>query len=531
MTKYIFITGGVVSSLGKGILAASLGKLLRARGFSVANQKLDPYLNVNPGNMSPFQHGEVFITDDGGEADLDLGHYERFTDTALSKINSFPAGEIYSNVIKRERRGEYNGGTVQVIPHITNEIKAGILRAAKQVNPDFLITEIGGTVGDIESLPHMEAIRQFCVEEGRGKSVCVHMTLLPYMSTSAELKTKPSQHSVTTLRGLGIQPEILVCRTQKPIAKEERDKLALFCSVTKDCVIECLDMSTIYEVPLALEKQGLANVILQKLGMPDKTPDLDSWIKMVDSAKNPKQTLKAAIVGECSGLNDAYLSVVESLKHAGYKHGAKIDIKWIESEKCTDDEKVKDAVGKVDIIVVPGVYGAKGIEGKLNIIKYARENDVPYLGISLGLQCAVIEFARNVADLGSANSTEFSNSTPFPVINLMEKEKTNAGYSSSTRVGSFECSLKNKTKAKSIYGANTIHERHRHRYEVNNEFLSTLEEKGLVISGTTPDGLLVEMIEIPSNKFYVACQFHPEFKSRPERPHPLFDALVSAAVK
>lgn len=531
MTKYIFITGGVVSSLGKGILAASLGKLLRSRGFSVTNQKLDPYLNVDPGNMSPFQHGEVFVTDDGGEADLDLGHYERFTDTALSKINSFPAGEIYSNVINKERRGDFNGGTVQVIPHITNEIKAGIQRAAKQAKPDFLITEIGGTVGDIESLPHMEAIRQFCTEEGHGKTLCVHMTLLPYMSTSAELKTKPSQHSVNTLRGLGIQPEILVCRTQVPIAKEEKDKLALFCSVSKECVIECMDMSTIYEVPLALEKQGLANVILKKLGMPEKTPKLDSWIEMVQRAKNPKKTLTAAIVGECSGLNDAYLSVVESLKHAGFEHSIKIDIKWVESEKYTEEQKVKEALKDVDIIVVPGVYGAKGIEGKLAIIKYARENDVPFLGISLGLQCAVIEFARNVAELNGANSTEFSNSTPYPVIDPMDEEKASAGYSSNTRVGSFACKLKNKTKAKEIYGLNSIQERHRHRYEVNNDFLSILEEKGLVVSGTSPDGLLVEMIEVPTNKFHVACQFHPEFKSRPEKPHPLFKALVEAARK
>ncbi len=531
MTKYIFITGGVVSSLGKGILAASLGKLLRAMGYSVANQKFDPYLNVDPGNMSPFQHGEVFVTDDGGEADLDLGHYERFTDTSLSKINSLPAGSIYSNVIQKERRGEYNGGTVQVIPHITNEIKAGIQRAAKQFKPDFLITEIGGTVGDIESLPHIEAIRQFRAEEGYDKTLSIHMTLLPFLQTSGELKTKPSQHSVNTLRGFGIQPEILICRTQKAIPKDEKDKLALFCSVAKDCVIECQDMATIYEVPLALEAQGLASVILKKLNMPDKKPNLDSWKKIVEKAKNPKHYLKVAVVGECAELNDAYLSVVESLKHAGFATDTKIEIKWVESETCINEDMAKEVLSDVNAVVIPGVYGARGIEGKLKILKHVRENNIPYLGISLGLQCAVVEFARNVAGLKDANSTEFSKATPSPVIDLMEDEKSAAGYNSSVRIGAFECAIKDGTKIKSAYGEKTINERHRHRYELNNDFRQILEENGLVISGTSTDGLLVETIELKENDWFVACQFHPEFKSRPEKPHPLFLGVVKAALK
>ena len=527
MTKYIFITGGVVSSLGKGIVAASLGKLLRARGFSVANQKLDPYLNVDPGTMSPFQHGEVFVTDDGGEADLDLGHYERFTGTSLSKINSLPAGSIYSSVINKERRGEFNGGTVQVVPHITNEIKAGIQRAAKQFQPDFLITEIGGTVGDIESLPHIEAIRQFRAEEGYDKTLSIHVTLLPYLQTSGELKTKPSQHSVNTLRGFGIQPEILVCRTQKAIPKEEKDKLALFCSVPKECVVECIDMSTIYEVPLALEEQGLAEVILKKLGMPNKKPNLDTWKKIVESAKNPTHKVKVGIIGECDEVNDAYLSVVESLKHAGFEQSAKIEIKWVMSEICTTEDKTKEVIGDLDAIVVPGVDGAKGIEGKLNIIKYARENNIPFLGISLGFQCAALEFARNVAGLTDANSSEFAAQTPHPVVAIVENLKP-AG---AMRLGSSETILKTNTKIKLAYGEKTIQERHRHRYELNPEYQKVLEENGLVISGTTTDGNLADCLELPNLDYFVACQYHPEFKSRPEAPHPLFKGILKTTLK
>ena len=531
MTKYIFITGGVVSSLGKGIIAASLGKLLRARGFSVINQKFDPYINVDPGTMSPFQHGEVFVTDDGAETDLDLGHYERFTDTNLGKLNNVTSGSVYQRVIDKERRGDYLGGTVQVIPHITNEIKARIVGATKQFKPDFQLIEIGGTIGDIESLPFIEAIRQFRAEEGYDKTLSIHVTLLPYLQTSGELKTKPSQHSVNTLRGFGIQPEILICRTQQAIPKEEKDKLALFCSVPKDCVIECQDMSTIYEVPIALEEQGMASVILKKLGMADKKPNLDSWKKIIEVAKNPTYELNVAIVGECSQVNDAYLSIVESLKHAGFAQSSKIKIKWVESEANKEEDKIKEILKDVDAVVVPGVYGARGIEGKLNIIKYVRENNIPYLGVSLGFQCAVVEYARNVAGMTDANSTEFVPTANCPVISIMEDEKSTAGYHSSVRLGACDTLLKASTKTRSAYGEKQISERHRHRYEFNNYYRQNLEEKGLVVSGTSSDGFLVDIIEVPENDWHVACQFHPEFKSRPERPHPLFNGLIKATIK
>ncbi len=531
MTKYIFITGGVVSSLGKGIVAASLGKLLRSRGYKVAIQKFDPYINVDPGTMSPFQHGEVFVTDDGAETDLDLGHYERFTDTALGQINNVTSGSVYQTVINKERKGEYLGATVQTIPHITNEIKSRLQKAAKQFEPDFLIAEVGGTIGDIEGLPFIEAIRQFRTEEGYDKTLSIHVTLLPYLPTSGELKTKPSQHSVNTLRSLGIQPEILVCRTQKEILKNEKEKLALFCSVQKDCVIECRDMSTIYEVPLALEEQNLANVILKKLGMAQKRPNLDNWKKLIDKIKHPKREINVALAGKYTELNDAYISVVESLKHAGYSQNAKVNIKWIVSDNCIDDEKVKEVLKDIDALVVPGGFGVRGIEGKLNVIKYARENNLPFLGLCLGLQCAVIEYARNVAGLENANSTEFNEGTPHPVVDLMEEQKSVAGYGATMRLGQYECVLKPGTKARAAYGEKSIMERHRHRYEVNNEYKKMLEDSGLIICGTSPDGLLVEMIEYPKNDWHVACQFHPEFKSRPENPHPLFVELIKAGLK
>ena len=529
-TKYIFITGGVVSSLGKGIVAASLGTLLRARGFSVAIQKFDPYINVDPGTMSPFQHGEVFVTDDGAETDLDLGHYERFTNTALGKVNSVTSGSIYQTVINKERNGEYLGATVQTIPHITNEIKTRILRAAKQFEPDFLITEVGGTIGDIEGLPFIEAIRQFRTEEGLGNSVSVHVTLLPYLPTSGELKTKPSQHSVNTLRSYGIQPEILVCRTQRAIPKEEKDKIALFCSVPKDGVIECRDMSSIYEVPLELEAQNMANVILKCVGVREKKPNLSSWTKMVEKIKNPKKLIKVALAGKYTKLNDAYLSVVESLKHAGYEHDAKIEIKWIVSDDCIDEEKTKEALSDVQALVVPGGFGVRGIEGKLNVIKYARENNLPFLGLCLGMQCAVIEYARNVAGLKDSNSKEFDENTQHPVIDLMAEQKNVAGYGGTMRLGTYDCVLKDGSKARKVYGTKTIQERHRHRYEVNNDYKQQIEDAGLVFSGTSPDGLLAEMIEYPKNDCFIACQFHPEFKSRPEEPHPLFKELIKHAV-
>lgn len=530
-TKYIFVTGGVVSSLGKGIIAASLGKLLTARGYSVAIQKFDPYINVDPGTMSPFQHGEVFVTDDGAETDLDLGHYERFTNTALSQINNVTSGSVYLNVINKERKGEYLGGTVQTIPHITNEIKSRINKAASQFKPDFLIIEIGGTVGDIEGLPFIEAIRQFKTEVGYGNALSIHCTLLPYLPTSGELKTKPSQHSVITLRSYGLQPEILVCRTTRSIPKSEREKLALFCSVPKEAVIECKDMKSIYEVPLALEEQNMASVVLQRLGMEDKKPNLTSWTKLVEKIKNPKSTIKVAIAGKYTKLSDAYISVVESLKHAGYANNAQVEIKWINAEDCVDSKKAEELLKDVQAVVVPGGFGIRGIEGKLSVIQYARENNLPFLGLCLGMQCAVIEYARNVLGLENANSTEFDENTPYPVIDLMLEQKNVQGYGGTMRLGKYECHIKKGSKANEVYGSTKIWERHRHRYEVNNEYMNQLKKAGLVFSGLSPDGMLAEMVELPELDWFVASQFHPEFKSRPENPHPLFYGLVSTAKK
>lgn len=530
-TKYIFVTGGVVSSLGKGIIAASLGKLLTARGYSVAIQKFDPYINVDPGTMSPFQHGEVFVTDDGAETDLDLGHYERFTSTSLGQINNVTSGSVYQTVINKERKGDYLGATVQTIPHITNEIKARIIKAAGQFKPDFLIIEIGGTVGDIEGLPFIEAIRQFRTEAGWGNTLSIHCTLLPYLPTSGELKTKPSQHSVNVLRSYGIQPEVLVCRTSRSIPKNEKEKLALFCSIPKEGVIECRDMKSIYEVPLALEEQKMASVILQRLGMEDKKPNLTSWTKLVEKIKNPKTTLKVAIAGKYTKLSDAYISVVESLKHAGYANDAHVDIKWINAEDCMEYNKAKDLLKDVQAVVVPGGFGIRGIEGKLQVIKYARENNLPFLGLCLGMQCAVIEYARDVVGMSDANSTEFDENTPHPVIDLMLEQKNVKGYGGTMRLGKYECVVKKGSKAASVYGSTKIWERHRHRYEVNNEYMEKLKKAGLVFSGLSPDGMLAEMIELPELDWFVASQFHPEFKSRPEHPHPLFNGLISTAVK
>src|SRR5574344_150465 len=531
MTKFIFITGGVVSSLGKGILAASLGRLLRARGFSVTNQKFDPYINVDPGTMSPFQHGEVFVTDDGAETDLDLGHYERFTDTSLSQVNNVTSGSVYLNVINKERKGDYLGGTVQVIPHITNEIKSRILKATKELKPDFLITEIGGTIGDIESLPFIEAIRQFKAEVGFENALSVHVTLLPYLPTSGELKTKPSQHSVNVLRSYGIQPEILVCRTQKPIPKTEKEKLALFCSVPKEAVIECKDLKSIYEVPLALEEQEMASVILKRLQMEDKKPNLTAWKNLVEKIKNPKATYRVAIAGKYTKLSDAYISVVESLKHAGYANDAKVEIKWINAEDCIEYSEAKKLLNDVDALVVPGGFGVRGIEGKLNVIRYARENNLPFLRLCLGMQCAVIEYARNVLGLKNANSTEFDENPAYPVIDIMLEQKNVKGYGGTMRLGAYDCKLKKGSVAQNAYGSSKIFERHRHRYEVNFEYTKRLEKAGLVFSGFSPDGMLAEIVELPQLDWFVASQFHPEFKSRPDRPHPLFYGLIETVKK
>lgn len=530
-TKYIFVTGGVVSSLGKGIIAASLGKLLKARGFSVVIQKFDPYINVDPGTMSPFQHGEVFVTDDGAETDLDLGHYERFTDTALGQINNVTSGSVYQTVINKERKGDYLGATVQTIPHITNEIKSRIVKATNQFKPDFLIIEIGGTIGDIESLPFIESIRQFKAEVGFGNAISIHCTLLPYLPTSGELKTKPSQHSVTVLRSYGLQPEVLVCRTTRSIPKTEKEKLALFCSVPKEAVIECKDMKSIYEVPLALEEQKMASVVLKMLNLEDKKPNLTSWKSLVEKIKNPKMTLKVAIAGKYTKLSDAYISVVESLKHAGYANDAQIEIKWINSEDCIDQQKAQELLKDVDAVVVPGGFGIRGIEGKLNVIRYARENNLPFLGLCLGMQCAVIEYSRNVLGLKGANSTEFDENTPYPVIDLMLEQKNVQGYGGTMRLGQYECHIKKGSKANIAYSSTKISERHRHRYEVNNEYMEKLKKAGLVFSGLSPDGMLAEMIELPELDWFVASQFHPEFKSRPESPHPLFNGLISTAAK
>ena len=528
MTKYIFITGGVVSSLGKGIVAASLGRLLVARGYKVSVQKFDPYLNVDPGTMSPFQHGEVFVCDDGAETDLDLGHYERFIDTNLSQINNATSGSIYQTVINKERRGEYLGATVQMIPHVSGEIKTRILSAAKKDNPDVLIVEVGGTVGDIEGLPFIETIRQFRAEAGIGNSMSIHVTLLPYLPTSGELKTKPSQHSVNVLRSYGIQPEMLVLRTQVPVSKSERDKLALFCSVQKECVIECKDMASIYEVPLALEEQNITAQVLKILNLKDKKADLSSWEKMVENIKNPKKEINIALAGKYTELNDAYISVVESLKHAGFYNSTKVNINWVASENILTDEDAKNLLEKMDGLIVPGGFGVRGIEGKLKAIKYARENNIPYLGLCLGMQCAVIEFARNVAGLENANSTEFDKNSAHKVVDLMEEQKNVAGYGATMRLGAYPCKLLKSSKAFGAYKKEEISERHRHRYEFNNDFRDELQQKGLIISGTSPDDFLVEIVELPDHPWAIGCQFHPEFKSRPNRPHPLFKSFLEA---
>ena len=527
-TKFVFITGGVVSSLGKGIVGASLGKLLRARGYSVTIQKFDPYINVDPGTMSPFQHGEVFVTEDGAETDLDLGHYERFINQNFGRINNVTAGSVYQTVINKERRGDYLGATVQTIPHITGEIKRRLKEAAKS-KPDFLIAEIGGTIGDIEGLPFIEAIRQFKIEAGFGNSIFIHVTLVPYLSAAGELKTKPSQHSVIALRSVGIQPDILVCRTQKTIPQTERNKLALFTNVAPEAVIECKDMKSIYEVPLALEKEGLPTEVLKRLNLTDSEPDIEAWTNLVERIKNPEKTLKIAIAGKYTKLNDAYISVVESLKHAGAAVGAKIDLKWLSVEDCVDIETAKAQLADVDGVVVPGGFGIRGIEGKLNVIRYARENNLPFLGLCLGMQCAVIEFARNVAGLKDANSSEFDPESENPVVDLMHDQEGIKDMGGTMRLGKYDCVLEKGTKAKEAYGSAKISERHRHRYEFNNDYREQLTKLGLVLSGLSPDKNLVEIVELPNLDWFVACQFHPEFKSRLENPHPLFMGLVKAA--
>lgn len=537
MTKYVFVTGGVVSSLGKGIVAASLGHLLRERNYSVSIQKLDPYLNVDPGTMSPYQHGEVFVTEDGAETDLDLGHYERFIDTDLCKSNSVTSGRIYLDVITKERQGEYLGGTVQMVPHVTNEIKEKIRQAALDTKAEVLIVEVGGTVGDIESSIFLEAIRQFKKDVGNENACYIHVTLVPNIKAANELKTKPTQHSVELLRSKGIQPNILVLRADKIIPRALREKLSLFTDVPSLNIIESKDCKSIYEVPLVLEKEGLASRVLETLNLENKSPDLEKWKVTVDKLKNPqKGTLKIAIVGKYIKLSDAYISVSESIKHACAEHGYDVELKMVLSDDINSPEDAAKELIEVDAICVPGGFGDRGIEGKLFTIEFARKNKIPFLGLCLGLQCAVIEFARNVVGLDSANSIEFAPQTTYPVIHLMEDQKSVKEKGGTMRLGKYPCFLKEGTKAFEAYKNSMnenqiISERHRHRYEVNNFYRERLENAGLCIAGTSPDKTLVEIIEITDHPFFMASQFHPEFKSRPDRPHPLFLGLIKAAIE
>ena len=537
MTKYIFVTGGVVSSLGKGITAASLGRLLKNRGYKVTIQKFDPYINIDPGTMSPYQHGEVFVTDDGAETDLDLGHYERFIDVNLSKASNVTTGKVYQSVINKERKGEYLGSTIQVIPHITNEIKERVLRVGRNDNADIVITEIGGTVGDIESLPFLEAIRQVKKDvPNRNDVLYIHVTLIPYIHAAGELKTKPTQHSVKELRSIGIQPDIIVCRTEKTVSDDMKKKIALFCDVDARAVINNETCSTIYEVPLLLQEEGLDRIVLEKLGLEDRHCDMDEWTAMVNRIKETDASdkeINIALVGKYVALHDAYLSVVESLHHAGYANGVQVKIKWIDSEELEKPGVNLDEVfGDVSGIVIPGGFGSRGVEGKIATVRYAREHKVPFLGLCLGMQCAVIEFARHVCGMKDANSTEFVPDTPYPVIDLMADQADVTEKGGTMRLGTYPCKLLEGSIARSLYDNNEIiYERHRHRYEVNNDFRAKLEEKGLVFSGTSPDNRLVEIIELKDHPYFEATQEHPEFKSRPTRPHPLFMGLIKAALK
>ena len=527
--KYVFVTGGVVSGLGKGICAASLGRLLKQRGLRVKNQKFDPYLNVDPGTMSPYQHGEVFVTDDGAETDLDLGHYERFVDESLSGASSVSAGKIYWNVLNRERQGAYLGGTVQIIPHVTDEIKRCIYQMESE-DIDVLISEIGGTVGDIESQPFLEAIRQVAVEKGRQNVLYIHVPLIVQIPGSGELKSKPTQHSVKELLSVGIQPDILVCRTDAEISEDVRHKIALFCNVEPDCVIQNLTAQTLYEAPLLLEREGLADCVCRKLGLGNVQPDLTEWTAMVRRIKAAKRHVRIALVGKYIQLHDAYLSVSESLFHAAAANDAVCEIKWVDSEELTQ-ENINDVLGDCKGILVPGGFGDRGIEGMILAARYAREKDVPYLGICLGMQIAVIEFARNVVGWADANSAEFTSSSLHPVIDLMPEQQGITAKGGTMRLGQYPCALDKESKAYELYGEETVYERHRHRYELNNDFREELCEKGLRLAGLSPDGRLVEVVENPANRWFVAAQFHPEFKSRPNKPQPLFYGFVKAALE
>lgn len=534
-TKYIFVTGGVVSSLGKGITAASLGRLLKSRGYRVTIQKFDPYINIDPGTMSPYQHGEVFVTDDGAETDLDLGHYERFIDINLSKNSNTTTGKIYQSVINKERRGDYLGGTVQVIPHITNEIKERVFRVGQQDNADFVITEIGGTVGDIESLPFLEAIRQVKKDVGKNDVLYIHVTLVPYISAAGELKTKPTQHSVKELRSIGISPDIIVCRSEKPISKEMREKMAMFCDVDPDAVIQNLTARSIYEVPMLMEEQGLDTIVLRKLEMEDKPKDMQGWHDMVARIlKKYDKKVTIAVVGKYVALQDAYISITESLRHAAVANEAELDIHWVNAEEIeADDTDMAKVMAGVDGILVPGGFGNRGIEGKIKAIQYAREHKIPFFGICLGMQCAVIEFARHVCGMADANSSEFNPNSTHPVIDLMPEQIDVEDLGGTMRLGLYPCKVYPDTLTSKAYNAELIYERHRHRYEFNNAFREKIVGKGLVLGGTLPNGRLVEIVELPQSEhpWFLGAQFHPEFKSRPTNPHPLFRDFVGAAVK
>lgn len=527
MAKYIFVTGGVVSSLGKGITASSIGLLLKSRGFRVSLQKFDPYINVDPGTMNPYQHGEVFVTQDGAETDLDLGHYERFIDENLTKDNNHTTGQIYESVLEKERKGLFLGSTVQVVPHITNEIKQRITKLASKESLDVVICEIGGTVGDIEGQPFLEAIRQLRLDLGQGNVLYVHVTLVPYIATSGEFKTKPTQHSVRELRAVGIQPDIIIARSTERMPRAARDKISLFCSVEKEAVIDAPDVESIYEVPLIFHEQELDRLVIAKLGLAENPAELSAWRDYVERERNRRETIHIALVGKYTGLKDAYKSVIEALNHAAVAEGVKLDLVWVESSDYDEDkfEGFKD----IDGILVPGGFGIRGIEGKIRMVRYARANRIPYLGLCVGLQVAVIEFARNVCGLEDANSTEFNKKTPHPVIDLMPEQKNVYRKGGTMRLGSYPCVLKPETRTREYYGKEVVFERHRHRYEVNPVYLERLQDAGLVISGSSPDGLLAEIVELPDHPFFIASQFHPEFCSRPLRPHSLFAAFISKA--
>jgi len=531
-TKYIFVTGGVVSGLGKGITAASLGRLLKARGYKVTIQKFDPYINIDPGTMSPYQHGEVFVTDDGAETDLDLGHYERFIDENLTINNNITTGKIYWSVLNKERKGEYLGATVQVIPHITNAIKERVFRAGKSTQSDIVITEIGGTVGDIESEPFLEAIRQVASDIGKDNVLYIHVTLIPYLAKSGEMKTKPTQHSVKQLLAIGIQPDIIVCRTEHTMSQDMKDKLALFCNVDKKCIMENIDCESLYEVPLLLEKEKFAHIVCEKLSIKDKEPDLSDWTLVVEKQKKLDSSVRVGLVGKYVELHDAYISIVEALKHAGINLSAEVEIKWINAEDV-EKKSAEEYLSDVDAVLVPGGFGERGIEGKIAAVKYARESKLPFLGICLGMHCTVIEFGRNVVGLSSAHSSEINAETPFPVIDIMPEQRDIDELGGTMRLGAYPCKLSKKSLSFELYGKELIYERHRHRYEFNNEFRNKMAEKGLVIAGLSPDERLVEIVELGKevHPWFVGVQFHPEFKSRPNRPHPLFIGFIGAALK